>query len=337
MALATRIRSFFIGCVLIGTCQPLMADVLILTNGDRITGTISRIWDNEVTIKPEYSDEFAVKMEIVDHIESDRKFEFELQGGVEIVAIPSGEDDEGNQLLETEDETVAVPLEEVAELDEPEPYKKWDSHVNFSLNLSEGNTESLNTVLKADSTLKLGDHRHIGEMSFAREELDKVTTKEQDLYKYTYNWLFRDPLFFDGQVSFERDPIIALDSRVIITGGLGRDIWNSPERALSISLGAGFQSEDIGGVSDESAVALWTLRYSQDLLGGNVKVFHNHSITNNLSGRTNTSFKTSTGLSYKLTDILNLETTLDVDYESDPIAPATEEDITLLIGIGADF
>ena len=37
-------------------------DVLVLKNGDRITGEISRIWDNEVTIEPEYSDEFQVDL-----------------------------------------------------------------------------------------------------------------------------------------------------------------------------------------------------------------------------------------------------------------------------------
>jgi hypothetical protein len=36
------------------------ADVLVLKNGDRITGEISRIWDSEVTIEPEYSDEFGL-------------------------------------------------------------------------------------------------------------------------------------------------------------------------------------------------------------------------------------------------------------------------------------
>jgi len=44
---------------------PLMAqakavDVLVMKNGDRITGEITQIWDAEVTIEPEYSDEFKV-------------------------------------------------------------------------------------------------------------------------------------------------------------------------------------------------------------------------------------------------------------------------------------
>ena len=51
------------------------ADVIHLKNGDRITGTIKRIWDDEITIEPEYSDEFNVDLPLVDRIESDRDFE----------------------------------------------------------------------------------------------------------------------------------------------------------------------------------------------------------------------------------------------------------------------
>ena len=57
------------------------ADVLYLKNGDRITGTIKSIWDDEVTIEPEYSDEFQVDLPIVERIESDRDFEIEMPCG----------------------------------------------------------------------------------------------------------------------------------------------------------------------------------------------------------------------------------------------------------------
>lgn len=32
--------------------QAANSDVLVLKNGDRITGDIKRIWDNEITIEP---------------------------------------------------------------------------------------------------------------------------------------------------------------------------------------------------------------------------------------------------------------------------------------------
>ena len=58
--------------------QTKSADVLVLTNGDRITGEITRIWDAEITIEPEYSDEFNVDIPAVACIESEREFEIDL-------------------------------------------------------------------------------------------------------------------------------------------------------------------------------------------------------------------------------------------------------------------
>ena len=68
------------------------AGVLVLKNGDRITGEISRIWDAEVTIEPTYAgDEFTVDMAAIEHIESDQTFEIDLADGRLVVA--SGRDD----------------------------------------------------------------------------------------------------------------------------------------------------------------------------------------------------------------------------------------------------
>ena len=51
-----RILAFLSKALVVATLlasQGAKADVLILKNGDRITGEIKRIWDSEITIEPE--------------------------------------------------------------------------------------------------------------------------------------------------------------------------------------------------------------------------------------------------------------------------------------------
>ncbi len=104
-------------CVL--PAQTIQAqDVLVLKNGDRITGEISRIWDNEVTIEPEYSDEFQVDLPVVAYIESDREFEIDLQDGSEVFASFGGADEDGSQIITTSIESIEITLANIAELDE---------------------------------------------------------------------------------------------------------------------------------------------------------------------------------------------------------------------------
>jgi len=344
-----RILAFFSKTLVVAMLlagQAANADILVLKNGDRITGDIKRIWDSEISIEPEYSDEFQVDVSAVDHIDSNRDFEIELDDGTKLVARLAGSDSDGNQIVKTADKSVSVPLARLFELDEPEDDFDWESNVEFSAALNTGNTESSNAKLRADTTVKFPDHRHIGEITFFREELsDEVgvtrRTKDQELFKYNYNWFFRDPWFFSTQLSFERDPIIELEKRVILSAGLGRDIWSTPRRALSVQLGAGAQTEEITVddevVTTDSAVLTWSLRYRQDFFGDNMELYHNHTVTTNISGRTNTSYKTTTGLRYEITDLLYANLSVDFDYETDPVEPAVKEDIALLVGLGAEF
>jgi len=313
------------------------AGVLVMKNGDRISGEIKQVWDSEITIEPGYSDKFSVDVPAVDYIESEREFEIELEDGRNIVAQLLGADASGNQIVKTRDGTISIELAQLFSLDEPEEAFDWGSNVEFSTAINSGNTDSSNTKIRADGTVKLSDHRHIGEVTVIREEQNDLTTKNQDLLRYNYNWFFRDPWFLSAQLSFEQDPIIELEERVIISAGVGRDIWDTPRRALSVQLGAGAQTEEIGTVSADSTVLTWSLRYRQDLFDGDLELYHNHSITTNVSGRTNTSYKTTTGLRYEITDLLFANLSVDFDYETDPVDAVESEDVALLAGVGLEF
>lgn len=317
------------------------ADVLVLKNGDRITGEVKKIWDGEVSIEPAYADEFDVDLEVVDYIESDRDFDVELWDGREATVKLPGANSEKEQLISLDDKTGTIALEDILELDEPAKDFDWESHVDFSANINSGNTVSFSGQLRADSTIEIPDHRHRIDLSKFRESNGEgaleQTTKDQSLAKYNYNWLFRDPWFLAGNLSYERDPIIDLNSRVIMSVGLGRDIFNTPRRFLSIQLGAGGQEEKSGDMAESSTVATWALRYKHDFFNGDMEAFHDHSITSIVDGRENTSIKTSTGLRYEITDLLYANVTLNYNYETDPGVGLKNEDVAFLLGLGAEF
>ena len=196
----------------------------------------------------------------------------------------------------------------------------------------------VNTKLYADTNLKLGDHRHIADLTLSREEQNGVTTKDQDLFRYNYNWLFNDPWFFGALLSAESDPIKDLDHRYILGALIGRDFINTPRTLLNGQLGLGYLTEEsIAGLDNESTAALWNLRYRQDLLKEDLEIYHNHSITSYLTGRTNTVIKTSTGLRYEITDLLYATIAIDYDYETNPAGIAQKDDLGLVLGLGVEF
>lgn len=313
------------------------ADVLYLKNGDQITGTIKRIWDDEVTIEPDYSDEFTVDLPMVVRIESDRDFEIEMPDGTDVVAQFDGVDDEGNQILIVGGEPTSVALGAMRELDEPEDFYDWEVLVDYSLSVNDGNTDALNSRLSGEGMFKHGDHRHIATILQANEEQNSITTKEQTLLGYTYNFLFNDPWFFAAAGQYEEDPIRELEYRITASAGIGRDIWNDPNRFLTGQLGLGFRDEEIGLEKETSTVAVWALRFRHEFFSDDFEVFHNHNIVYTIDGRDNTVFKTSTGIRYEITDLLYLNVSLDWDHETEPAGTAEKTDTLFVVGAGLEF
>ena len=322
-------------CLSLGT--PAVADVLVLKNGDRITGDVKRIWDAEVTIEPEYSDEFQVDLDAISHIESTREFEVEFYDGRKVDAQLSGENAAGEQVFTSDSGSVAAPLADMLELNEPEAAFDWDTNIEVSGSVNRGNTDSSAGKVRAYSKVRINDHRHSGDLEYFREKLAGVSTKQRDLLVYSYNYLFTDDWFFTADASIESDPIILLENRMIASAGVGLDIWDTPRRFLSIKLGAGYQSEDIDSVETDGTVANWSLNYRQDFFSDDVEIFHRQNIVANTSGRKNTSFRTTTGFGYEITDLLSATVSLDYNYETDPADAALSEDIAFLLGIAAEF
>ena len=104
-----------------------------------------------------------------------------------------------------------------------------------------------------------------------------------------------------------------------------------------MQLGAGVITEVISDISEQSSVVSWALRYRQDLFSEDLEIYHNNSIVYYVDGRDNTILKTTTGLRYEITDLLYANFSVDFDYETEPAATATSEDVAVLFGFGVEF
>ena len=317
------------------------AGQIFMKNGDVITADIMKIWDKDVAIEPAYADEFTIDLDAIDHFESDREFDIKFAEGRDAKAKLIG-GGEGTQVLQIDGTTTEVPVMQLAELDEPEDDFDWDSNIDLNSVVNTGNTDNVSIMLQFKTNLKTGDHRHIGSFSFSREEQNSVTVKEQDRVDYSYNWSFRDPWFVGLNVSGERDPIRDLNHRATLGGGIGYNFWDDASRFFQLQAVAGylteeFDSDNIDGLeSNESATAGWIVRFRYRLIK-DLTIFHDHSATTNVSGRSNNIFQSQTGVRYEITDLLYANFQFDFDYESEPSAGNESTDTTTLLGLGLEF
>jgi hypothetical protein len=233
----------------------LLADQLIMKNGDVITGDIASIDDSKVTIKPAYADEFAVNLADVAAVEADQVFDVVLEDGREVEAQFAGADGE-QQALIVEEQPMMVAIEQIKMAEEPPPYYERTSRVDLNMTLRDGNTDSANNLLYAETRMRFGVNRHLGDLTIAREETDGDRTKEQDLLRYEYHRLLDGPWYVGATASYESDPIKDLDHRYKLGGLVGRDIFDDDVQFLTVSLGPGWSEEELGGVTESGAVAI---------------------------------------------------------------------------------
>jgi putative salt-induced outer membrane protein YdiY len=307
-----------------------------MSNGDVITGKISKIEDDEVFIEPSYADEFAVDLSEVITISTEQVYEIELRDGSQLSG-QFAQGDSGGQKLIVDGQPRPVALSDLAEATEPEDWYDRTSHVDLNMTWNEGNTNSRNNLLFADMRLKLGEHRHVAELTIRRDEAEGARTKEQDLLRYSYNWLFDDPWYAGGTGSFERDPIKDLDHRYTLGLIFGRDILDDSRRFLTASIGAGYSEEQITGIAESGATGLWNLVYEHEFRHGDLTFFHNQNLNYNFYGVHNAIFKTNTGFRFDIVSDIYTSVSLRWDYESEPAADAEKHDTTLAIGVGAEF
>jgi hypothetical protein len=316
------------------------SDKIVMKNGDQYTGEIQEIWDGDLIIEPEYDDDVNVSLPLAEvlYIQSEREFDVTWPDRTDVVLKLLGPSKDGRQLIEIDGEKRIIALGDLEELDEIDEFFDWESHIDLNGTINRGNTNATNVKLFADTNLKLGDHRHIATLTFAREEQNGIRTKEQDLLQYNYNWLFNDPWFLGATGSAEADPIKELDYRYIAGATLGNDLFNRARVFLSVQFGLGYLAEKNTSLeSQQSVVGIWALRYRQKFLK-DLEFYHDDSINYYITGRTNTVFKTVTGLRYEITDRLYANTSLDYDYETEPAGTGVDnEDLTWVFGLGLEF
>ena len=336
----------FGGVAMLLLVQTSSAGVIHMTNGDRITGTIKKIWDGDVFIEPAYADEFSVDQVDIAYMEDDRQFDLELDDGTTLVGSLAGSDTDGNQIVVVGGEEQTIPLAQLAELEEPEEAFDWDAHIDLNSTFNSGNTNNSNVTLSADLSLKRNRHRHLVDLLWQdeKQKIEDVTTqvKDRDRYRYNYSYEVNDPWFIGTSASYERDPVKGLDYRYNVVPAGGYDFWDDAGRTLSMSLGAGYQEEEITdefgfSTSDGGAVAAFVFRCAYDFGDPDVDIYLNNTTTAAFYGRDNAVTQFNAGTRYEITDLLYLNLEFLLDYESEPVEGAKNEDIAVLFGFGLEF
>ena len=321
--------ALFIATVLL--VENALADVILMNNGDRLTGTVGNITNGVVTFNTSYAGDLSIAMAEVSQIETDGTYDVTLKSGDTLSGQLSA------QGLEVGGNLITSGLADISVLAPPEDDAlSWTSRVDALASVSNGNADTQALNIFSQSTLSYGDNEHLLNIAFSDEEADSERTKEQIEIDYGYRRYLRNDWYAAGNVEYFRDALKDIDRRITVGAAVGKQFWSNPKGALAVELGVSQVFENLDGENESNPALRWALNFNR-YLTARAEIFHTQEILTILGSGRGQIYDTATGLRYNLSDNLNVSLRADLRHESDPPENAGRSDITYGIGVGYIF
>jgi len=333
-------------------CSASFADQIVLTNGDRLTGTIMKSDDKTLAIKTEFAGDVTVQWPAVQEIHSTQALHLVTRGEKTLVGTVTTSD--GDLVVSTATRgTVNVPKADVTGLrndEEQAAYEKslhptlwhgWAGGANVGFALTRGNSETKNLALAftGDRKTQHDDTTMYANTVYASNDaagaVPSVTANTtQGGARYAHNVTTR--LFGYGSADFQTDALQGLNLRSVLGGGLGLHVINTDVTTLDLLGGLNYTRESYTTLSRNFA-ALTVGEELMHKLGVstvlNEKLYFFPDL--NQTGEYRATF--NLGTVTKLSKWLGWQNAFGDIYVTNPPAGKKQNDILLTTGLNVSF
>ena len=315
------------GTVVVAMAACAGADVLVLQNGDRLTGELVGLAGDRVMFETEYAGSLVVDREAVAHIETDDAFELVERNGSRRMAVL------------TEDEPLApVAVIRRNRLRGLSLADSWQTHVDVSASAASGSRDEEDFRVLAESTLRRGRMEHQVRADVLGEEVDGERTG--DLLDIDYGL----------KVSFGAG-LVRRRQRAVLPGppqGHRRTRgarWQrgapAPRHVVRALVGGTRRQPGPGGAGRRR------LHRSRGALGPGLRTLPVGEPPRTVPqprrpgagrvGARRVSIEASTGVRYHLGARWNANARVDVRHETEPPEDNPASDVTYAVGLGVRF
>jgi putative salt-induced outer membrane protein YdiY len=221
----------------------VLADEVVLENGDRLTGTVMRVEGGKLILKSEYAGEISIPVEKVKTLAMDGPAEVHLSSGEVIkgkIKITEG----GRVAVEPtpEREATSFDWKKVASVNPPP--QKWKGNINVGASTQSGNTDRKSAAVGAEATRRTDQDRFSLRFLFnyAEDETDVTSRNTFGAAKYDY---FFTPKFY-GYLAIDllNDKFKDYRLKTAVGPGVGYQIWDDPVKSLGVEAGLSYIWED---------------------------------------------------------------------------------------------
>jgi putative salt-induced outer membrane protein YdiY len=316
----------------------VLADQVLLKNGDIITGEIVKKETEKLVFKTSYAGEINIQWSEISKLTSEEPQQIVLTDGSVVKGrIESPEAGEGRIVTEKNERVFNLnetryinPSVDLAGLG-----TRWSGHINAGGTITQGNSDTQSIRFDGETIARKQFSRYTlgGVFNHAEDQGSNTQFNSRAYGKYDY---FFSPRWY-GYVnqSLENDRFRDLRLRSVSGAGSGYQIFETPNINLALEGGLNYISENYYQTEAARYPAVrWAIKYDQLLFRNDTRFFHEHEVLLGLQERSQTLFSSKTGLRFPLLFGFNATTQLNFDWDSQPSPGRSRDDSTLLFTLG---
>ncbi|MEP7061449.1 MAG: DUF481 domain-containing protein [Betaproteobacteria bacterium] len=328
--------------------SPVHADVLLLRNGDRLTGAALHMKADQLAFATSYAGTLTLKWSDIASLVTDKPVtliignEHVLRGKLAAGLTPGRARFTPTAEVAASDAFLApreIPLASVRfvnpSVDESGSGIAWSGRVNAGGASTSGNTTNSSMHVDVDATGRARQYRMLGGGEFNHATDHQNETASNWRARGEFDRFYEKKMFSYTRATFEHDKFKALGLRSTLGGGLGYQFFESA--ALNLSLQGGIDYVDVNNldVADDRYAALaWVMRYDQKPWNLNLQFFHQEDGTVSIDSPSNVVLHTQTGVRAPLGLGINATLQFNYDWNNRPPQGRVDADRTLLFTLG---
>lgn len=333
------LKTFLPVCLLITLLTaiplPVQAGVVVLKNGDRITGRIVKMESKRLEIDVPFSDIIKIKWEDIQSITSERAMSVKLYGEVDMPE-DAGERRLDRLIVYTLGDGGPIRLEDVRAINFAE--NDYRGYISAGGNQTSGNTKTEALNISGNLTYRRLEHRYNLDGKYNRAQADGEDTANNAAFNVKYDYFLTRRVYVGGFNLAETDQFQDLNLRD--TGGLllGYDLLDREHHNLTLAAGPAGVYQDF--TTDPATVTPSTtglLRYEFMFRGDDVVFFHRSQAFKDVGHGSATRVNADQGFRVKFTNNWRINLEYDLRYNSEPVADKETVDTNIIFGFSYDL
>lgn len=319
------------------------AGVLVLKNGDRISGELIVIADGLLRWQGDMAGEITVQQLYVQSIEARDLFEVELDARRQLSGCQLQVRGDGQQLLNCKEGQAEVSAWTQVGKVSARPLIRRDvwrhtGYVTASAREAAGNTEEQAIELDAKASARRGSNRHTALATYGFSQSAGVRTRDDRRAEYQYDRFVSDKWYLNGVLSWEQNVFQDLESRRLFAGGVGYQFFDTDFIRLSVSASLGYGAEEYQREGARRALLFresTDLTYRLNALGW--QFFHRNTLLQMFDQGGDWRVQSETGFRLPVIGRLTAHAKLRFDYANIPAESTDSLDRVWLFGVSYDW